>query len=313
MPTTSINIIPQNGNSSVVAINCGTSSPKLGGTINVSAFTNLTSFTCIGNDITAIDGYTNNNNLKVLSFSNNKVTGRLPSLSACTSLNVFNCNYNPLTGSIPSLTSNINLEEFQCGDNDLTGSLPALSSLTSLSIFHCWANTLTGPVPTFPSSITSVSIHTNLLSESIPSLSSCINLGLFHAHGNQLTGSIPNLTLNTNLVDFRCQNNRLSGSIPVLSACSQLTIFLCDTQQGVTKITGFDGGSVSNTLGTFQAHNNQLTSDAVNAILAAFVAAGRTTGARVLNLGGTGNSAPTGQGLTDKDILISRGWTVTTN
>ena len=33
----------------------------------------------------------------------------------------------------------------------------------------------------------------------------------------------------------------------------------------------------------------------------------------IINVGGTGNAAPTGQGITDKNTLISRGWTVTTN
>jgi hypothetical protein len=54
----------------------------------------------------------------------------------------------------------------------------------------------------------------------------------------------------------------------------------------------------------------------VNAILAAFVAAGRVktaTNTCTLNLGGTGNAAPTGQGITDKQTLQARGWTVTTN
>ena len=61
--------------------------------------------------------------------------------------------------------------------------------------------------------------------------------------------------------------------------------------------------------------NNLLTSTAVNAVLAALVAAGRTSasGTCVVNVGGTGNAAPTGQGITDKATLISRGWTVTTN
>jgi hypothetical protein len=32
-----------------------------------------------------------------------------------------------------------------------------------------------------------------------------------------------------------------------------------------------------------------------------------------LNLGGTGNAAPTSAGLADKDALVELGWTVTTN
>jgi len=72
-------------------------------------------------------------------------------------------------------------------------------------------------------------------------------------------------------------------------------------------------GYISNSLGDFRAENNLLTAKAVNAILAAFVLANKTTGTRILNLGGTGNASPTGQGITDKATLISRGWTVTTN
>jgi hypothetical protein len=87
-----------------------------------------------------------------------------------------------------------------------------------------------------------------------------------------------------------------------------LQAFYCSANQ----LTDFVGGSVSNTLGTFEAHNNQLTASAVNAILAAFVAAGRTSvsGTCILNLGGT-NALPTEQGLTDVTTLIDRGWTVT--
>ena len=71
-------------------------------------------------------------------------------------------------------------------------------------------------------------------------------------------------------------------------------------------------------MGHFQAQTNQLTQSSVNALLSAFVAAGRTTGTPVvngtciLNLGGTGNYRPTGQGVTDVTTLRGRGWTVTT-
>jgi hypothetical protein len=116
------------------------------------------------------------------------------------------------------------------------------------------------------------------------------------------------------LEDFYCQANQLTGSIPSLSGLSNLEDFRCHQNQ----LTGFAGVSVSNILGIFQAQTNQLRARAVNSILAAFVAAGRTTGTPilngtcVLNLGGTTNSRPTGQGVTDVTTLRNRGWTVTT-
>lgn len=80
------------------------------------------------------------------------------------------------------------------------------------------------------------------------------------------------------------------------------------------QFSGFTG-SVSAALANLLLKNNLLTSTAVNAVLSALVAAGRTSasGTCVVDVGGTGNAAPTGQGITDKATLISRGWTVTTN
>jgi Leucine-rich repeat (LRR) protein len=249
---------------SITAIDCGTSSPKLGGTIDISAFPNLTEFFCINNDITAISGYENNANLRDIRFNQNLVTGSIPSLSALIQLQRFRCPNNQLTGSIPSLSANTGLLDFYCQTNQLTGTIPSLSVNTELQIFHC-----------------------------------ATQQGLI-----KLTGPIPNLDNNTQLRDFYCFTNQLTGPIPSLSANTFLRDFRCQSNQ----LTGFAGGSVANTLERFEAHNNQLTSAAVNAILAAFVAANKTAGTRILNLGGTGNAAPTGQGLVDKQTLLDRGW-----
>lgn len=244
-----ISLILQN-NPNVTTINCGTSSPRLGGTVDISAFPNLRDFRCNSNDITALSGYANNSNLRIVQFFDNKVTGSIFSLSG---LN--------------------NLQDFRCYTNQLTGAIPALSGLTGLEVFWCQ-----------------------------------------NQSGTKLTGPIPTLSGLIKLRTFRCHNNQLTSDITSLSGLNSLEVFYCYFNQ----LSGFAGGSVPNTLGDFQAHNNQLTSTAVNAILADFVAAGRTTGTPVvsgtciLNLGGTGNFRPTGQGVTDVTTLRQRGWTVTT-
>jgi hypothetical protein len=200
----------------------------------------------------------------------------------------FYCNNNQLTGNIPSLSANTALTQFYCYSNQLTGSIPSLSANTALTHFYCYSNQLTG---------------------NIPSLSANTALSVFSCSSNQLTGSIPSLSANTALSVFSCGANQLTGNIPSLSANTALTVFYCYNNQ----LTGWSGGTVSATLGEFQAQNNLLMQAAVDAILAAFVAAGRTTGTRILNLGGTGNAAPSAAGLADKATLQSRGWTVTTN
>jgi hypothetical protein len=258
-----ITLLPSNGNNEITEINCGTSSPKLGGNIDLSFFPNLTHFTCVENDITSISGYENNPNLVSLVFRNNKVTGSIPSLNGLSNLLDFRCHLNQLTGNIPELTPSI--VNFLCQVNQLSGN--------------------------------------------IPNLNACVNLADFQCATNQLNGNIPDLSLNTKLKVFTCHTNFLTGAIPSLSTNTILTIVQCRNNQ----LSGWEGGTVSDTVGEFQAQTNQLPSTAVNAILAAFVAANRTSGTRILNLGGTGNAAPTGQGLTDKQTLIDRGWTVTTN
>lgn len=232
-----------------------------------------------------------NTNLSFFYCHNNQITGTIPSFSANPLLRDFRCYDNKLSGAIPSLTPNANyLQDFRCGENQLTGSIPSLVNMYELINFYCNDNKLIGVIPNF---------------------SNNYYLQNFDCSNNQLTGSIPT-SIDTlyNLNIFNCSNNQLSGSIPSLNATSQLEDFYCNNN----RLTGFGGGSVSNTLGNFQAQNNFLTSGVVNSILSSFVSASRATGTRILNLGGAGNAAPVGQGITDKAFLISPlGWTVTTN
>ncbi len=234
MPTRSITLRPQDGPASITAIDCGLSYPsRLGGTIDISAFPNLTSFSGKSNDITAITGYSNNANLTNFIISDNKITGSIPDLSALT-----------------------NLIDFQYNRNIITGPIPNLSSLTKLQTFYCHANSHTG---------------------SIPDLSGLTNLTTFFCSTNYLTGSIPDLSSLTNLGSFECTSNNRVG-IPG------------------SGITGFSG-SVNTRLATFQAQTNRLTQGAVDALLAAFVAANRGAGTKILSLSGSGNATPSVVGV----------------
>lgn len=267
MASTNISIIPLSGNNTVTEIIFGTSTPKLGGKVDISAFPNLQVVRCNNHNLTSFIGYANKNNLKTLEFLQNQVTGSIPSLSSLNNLETFRCYSNQLTGPIPSLSGLNNLITFACGQNQLTGSIPSLSGLNNLRSFACAQNQHTGPIPSF---------------------SGLNNLETFLCGQNQLTGSIPSLSGLTNLKNFTCNINQLTGPIPSLSGLNNLQVFASDTNQ----LTGFNGGPVSNTLGNFQVQNNQLTFTSVNAILSAFVVANKTTGERLLNLGGTGNAAP---------------------
>ena len=74
MANRSITLRTQGGPQSITSINCGSSTPRLGGSIDLSQFSALTSFVCNSNDIVEILGYENNSNLQTISFENNKIT-----------------------------------------------------------------------------------------------------------------------------------------------------------------------------------------------------------------------------------------------
>lgn len=124
---------------------------------------------------------------------------------------------------------------------------------------------------------------------------------------NNLMGGTLNVSTNTALQTLQVGNNQFTGNITLSTNTQLSTVGLSSNQ-----FSGFTD-TIPASVSDFQAQNNLLTQAAVDAILLAFVNANRTTGTRVLNLGGTGNSAPSSAGLGYKATLVSRGWTVTHN
>ena len=73
---------PQN----ITHIDLGVSSPKLGGVIDITGFTNLTTLIGDGNDITDFILSDANDQLTDIRLNNNKLTGSIPDLSSNTAL-----------------------------------------------------------------------------------------------------------------------------------------------------------------------------------------------------------------------------------
>ena len=275
MPT--ITLRPANGPLSVTEIDCGASTPKLGGTINISPFNNLTTFRCNSNDIVSITGYTDKSEITFFESFNNKITGQIPNLTGMTKLETFRIYTNLFSGPLP--TSHIsplpNIKIINYGENNITGSIPDISNLTTLTNFRCNTNKHTG---------------------SIPNLTNLTNLQFFYCYFNELTGSIPSLTGLTNLQEFRCYENLyvanqysapgrgIGGPIPSLTGLTSLRVFQCyrnaltntpgtngiPSLAGLTNLQEFTcydnmlSGSIPdltglNALTNFQCHDNDLT------------------------------------------------------
>ena len=217
----------ETNNAVVTLINCGTSSPKLGGTVDLSAFPNLQDFRCHSNDITAISDYSQKSTLTHLLFHDNLITGPILNLSALTNLQFFSCDRNQLTGSIPSLSGLVNLISFNSFLNPLSGSIPSLDGLTALKQFRCYNNGLTG---------------------SIPNLSQATNLELFFCYSNQLSSFAGGSVSNT-LGHFVAANNPLNQS-SIDAILSAFVVANRTTGLRALNIGGFGASAPSYTGGT---------------------------------------------------------------
>ena len=193
---------------------------------------------------------------------------------------------------ITGYVDNPNIQVMLISQNKLSGPIPDITGMTSLQYFWIMVNNFTGP---------------------FPDLNGLTNLRLINCGSNQLTGTIPTdlQSLGITLLDrFNAYDNSFTGAIPDFTGINAVTYCLVNDNN----LTDFTG-TVPPTLYRFFANNNNLTQTAVDNILQAFVDANRTTGMAnaYINLAGSGNSPPSAAGVTNKNTLIGRGWTVTTN
>ena len=267
-------------------IDLGTSSPKLGGVLNITGFINLTGIVGEYNDISEI----------ILSDANNQ-------------LNYINLKGNSLTGDAKQYMPS-NIEVILLPVNDLNEPLTDLSGFTQLRYIDCNLNgNMGGTPPLLPTSIVNCDLVNTGMSGNIPSLNSLTSLKRYRVTDNSLTGTIPSVSGNPLLENFQAHHNQLTGNLPDLSNCPNIKIFDVNNNQ----LTGYDGGLVATSIENIEWQDNLLPASAVNTILSECVATGTSGSHRTINVGGTGNAAPTGQGITDKNTLISRSWSVTTN
>lgn len=207
------------------------------------------------------------------------------------------------------LSSSVNLGIFESGDSGTTWELGDGQTATGTSC----VKTITPPQTvilraTHPEQITSITGLANRSLFGSVSLNKLTGLTRLEIFLNQFVGALV-LPDSTALTEINVSYNQFTGTVD-LSGKSALTIAFLNN----CRFSAFTG-TVSIGLSQLTLNDNQLTENAVNSVLSALVAAGRTTahGVCALHLEGSGNAAPTGQGIIDKATLVSRGWTVFTN
>lgn len=216
----------------------------------------------------------------------NLLTGQIPNLGAYANLQYVDLANNQLTGQIPDLSTYTNLRYVEVQQNRLTGSIPDLSALINLDGFTCGNNQLTGSFPDFNSGILDFSCESNQLTGQIPDLSVYNSLGYVEANNNEFTGSIPNLP-----IDMQA-------------------IYLHDN-----KLTGYDSNLASVVdIQELNLSNNLLTESAVDQVIADIHGnLNDRIDWGILYLGGTGNSAPSAEGVSKAQDIRNYGWDINHN
>ena len=246
---------------------------------------------------------TNKGNITSFSFNSKSLYGQLD-LSSCVNMVSPRFDNNQFSGTL-DLSSCVNLVNPLFFNNQFSGTLD-LSSCVNLVSPYFFNNQFSGTLD-LSSCVNLVSPYffVNKFSGTLD-LSSCVNLVSPSFYNNQFSGTL-DLSSCVNLVSPSFYNNKFSGTLD-LSSCVNLVSPRFDNNQ----FSGFSG-TVSATLANLNLANNMLTSTAVNNVLAALEAAGRTSASGTCIVDLRSNSAPTGQGITDKATLQSRGWTVYTD
>ncbi|KAF8762143.1 hypothetical protein HU200_009687 [Digitaria exilis] len=176
-------------------------------------------------------------NVALHDFSNNDLSGPLPSLTV--SLDRNNSYGLWLNGNMFNTTLSAGFFEFckaaatiavNLSSNQLSGSLDMLSSCISIHNFDAGYNNFSGSIPASISGLhflRSLVLRDNNLTGQIPGLfGDLAALEVLDLSRNSLTGSIPmHLTDASRLQVLRLDHNRLSGSIPPsFSNLTQLTV-----------------------------------------------------------------------------------------
>lgn len=304
----------RNDSTSITAINNLNNYPNLATldltyqdlpTINISGNTNLQDLYVSYNEFTSFNLSTNAKLVNV-DVSENSIAGNL-NASNCTSLQNLNCSSNYLLGL--NLTGTDNLISLDCSSNSPQFNTLDLNNKVNLQTLNCQENGLTTLYINNCTSLVNVNCYVNSLTGTI-ALNNLTKLQSFIAYQN----SIIQLSLGTinNLQQLDLSFNSLSGILD-LSNLSKLE-FLDLRKNKLTSVKlSATCISTSNQF-TFTFADNNLDVDSVNNILITLDSYNKSGNyLNTLSLEGGTNASPSGAGITAKNNLISKGWSVTTN
>jgi hypothetical protein len=207
----------------------------------------------------------------------------------------------------PALFPNIVTWAFEI--NHLTGDISAFTFPASLLVFTVYGNSgLTGQIPT----CTWAGTATSGGNYGDGTFAFWLGQGQQNVDSGFTAGAVDTLSHVTGTAPlyYVCNNTKRNGVLSIANVPCKTT-YECSNNA----TTGWSGARPAK-LQKLYVKANSWNAANVNACLAAFIAtpsSGFAENTVVIDLSGTGMAAPTGQGITDKAALITRGNSVSTN
>ncbi|MFA6717042.1 MAG: hypothetical protein WCS27_16815 [Victivallaceae bacterium] len=267
--------------------------------LDLSGFTALTYLDCWGSEILTTLNVSGCTALETLKCFSCKISSL--NVSGCTALTDLECYFNRI-GSL-NISTCAALIELNCFGNSLSSL--NISGNPALTRLDYGRNNITN---------VDISGHTGLTElgfaeTRVASIDLSAHTALLHLACRQCY-SLTSLNISTlaNLEYFDCSQCTQITSIDV-SHNPELKHLWCDAM-------GLSNLNINNNskLEFLWCQSNKFTSAIINSHLAKLVAGNVTTGTRsYTSLSQTPAAPPTGQGITDKATLISRGWSVSTD
>nr|DAD36011.1 TPA_asm: hypothetical protein HUJ06_006651 [Nelumbo nucifera] len=155
--------------------------------------------------------------LRVLSFKGNSISGEIPDLSGLTNLKSLFLNDNQFSGYFPSSISDLHrLKVVVLSGNKISGNIPSsLLKLRRLYVLYLQDNRLTGELPPLnQTSLRFFNVSNNKLSGEIPITPALIRFNFSSFSGN--------LDLCGDQIDRPCSNGTQTQSLPPISPASPI-------------------------------------------------------------------------------------------
>ena len=279
---------------------------QISGTMSLVGFTNCTNVKVQGSALAGIDFDFSNNQYQFIRVRNNKLTGVPDSISNQTNLKTYDIAVNSHTG-VP-VNPPDSIVTYDISNNEFNVA-PDLSNCPNLQYLFLNGNVMTGigsPDISNSTNLESIQFDRNDFSGELSNFHGLTGLKNFSTSSNSFAGDVPEISGATGLERLWINDNKFTGNIPDVNDNTALIRFDCSHNN----LTGWSGSAFPDTLRFLYAHENYLSSDTIDAILGALVTAGRSNS--LVNIGGT--NAPAGSaGVTAKNTLEDRGWSVTVN